>query len=294
MSEPNVDEVESISHGPFRAAFMIVTPEMANDWLTHNKHNRRVSDRLVQTYAEDMSAGDWLFTGETVKWDSRGRLSDAQHRLLAIVKSGEPQLMLVVFGLDPKAQEVMDTGRKRKVADALVMRQQANAHLTASVARLVSAWNAGKIRTSDSQDIHAGTHAQVLRTIETDTRIRWAVDLASRHKSHIAARPSAIGFAAWLMGQADPARTVEFLDSIAGFHTEGVGDPRATLIGRLQTAKLGRERLTAVQESWLFVRAFAAFLAGEQLKVLKLSRGPLAQAFPILDPGGPNQTGGAA
>ena len=52
------------------------------------QRNRRRD--TVTAYAEDMAAGRWKENGETIKFDSEGRLIDGQHRLAAVVKANTP------------------------------------------------------------------------------------------------------------------------------------------------------------------------------------------------------------
>jgi hypothetical protein len=112
-------DLQTVSTNGLTAVFEMVTPEVAEKWLRHNNRNRPLSNVEVQQHVRDMKAGNWLQTGQTVGFDWNGNLSNGQHRLQAIVLSGVPQQLLVVRGLDPKAQDVTDIGKKRSIADAL-------------------------------------------------------------------------------------------------------------------------------------------------------------------------------
>jgi len=67
----------------------VVTPEMAAEWLKKNKGNRPVIKAAVSAYARDMQAGKWRPVHQPIAFDARNNLVDGQHRLHAIVKSGE-------------------------------------------------------------------------------------------------------------------------------------------------------------------------------------------------------------
>jgi hypothetical protein len=101
------------------ADLVTITPQIAEEMLGKNVRNRRISRHTVEAYARDMATGNWKFTGEAIKFAKDGTLQDGQHRLLACVKSGRPFTTLIVFDLSDDAQDVMDTGRVRTVADAL-------------------------------------------------------------------------------------------------------------------------------------------------------------------------------
>lgn len=59
-----------------------ITPDMAEKWLGRNPRNRHVRQRDVVRYAQSMLAGEWLVTGEAIKFSFDGNLIDGQHRLL--------------------------------------------------------------------------------------------------------------------------------------------------------------------------------------------------------------------
>ena len=90
-----------------------VSPSMAEKMLGRNTRNRSLNQRQVTRWAQSMTAGEWLVTGEAIKIASTGDLLDGQHRLAAVIESGCTVLMLVVKGLHPETQDVMDTGRAR-------------------------------------------------------------------------------------------------------------------------------------------------------------------------------------
>lgn len=95
-----------------------VTPEMAQNWLSHNPGNRPLSSYRVQHYVSAMKKGEWYLNGETIVIDSNGCLKNGQHRLAAIIKYGKPVSTVVVFGIDPSVN-LFDRHGKRSVVDYL-------------------------------------------------------------------------------------------------------------------------------------------------------------------------------
>lgn len=81
------------------------------------QRNRRKD--TVTAYAEDMAAGRWKENGETIKFDSEGRLIDGQHRLAAVVRANTPIQFFVVRGLDNSVMDTIDYGVKRSIENAL-------------------------------------------------------------------------------------------------------------------------------------------------------------------------------
>ncbi|MBO7732139.1 MAG: hypothetical protein J6S67_06295 [Methanobrevibacter sp.] len=98
-----------------------ITPEKADEWLqkrnTENYRNYKPSAEYL--YKKDMKDGNWLFNGDTIKFDTNGNLIDGQHRLKAIKESETTQKYIVVEGLDPECTKTIDIGFKRSVEDYL-------------------------------------------------------------------------------------------------------------------------------------------------------------------------------
>lgn len=95
-----------------------VTPELAQDWLARNKCNRAISDAYVASLIRDMKEGKWIVNGDTIRFSKEGELLDGQHRLTAIVKSGIPQDVYVMTGLNKTSH--FDDGRKRSIRDQIL------------------------------------------------------------------------------------------------------------------------------------------------------------------------------
>lgn len=107
------------------AKFVDVTPKIAEQWLTKNLKNRKITELTVESYARDMKKGFWAETGDTIKFDEEGILIDGQQRLNAIIYSGSTQKLLVVRGIKKTffdghlVQETIDRGRPRSPGDNL-------------------------------------------------------------------------------------------------------------------------------------------------------------------------------
>lgn len=43
-----------------------ITPEVATQWMEFNTWNRKISERLILTYAETMKEGAWVLNGEPI------------------------------------------------------------------------------------------------------------------------------------------------------------------------------------------------------------------------------------
>lgn len=96
---------------------LTITPNEASKYLANNPANRKINERIVAAMAEDMKAGRWMQTHQGIAISNTGRLLDGQHRLSAVIKAGIPVKMMVTFGVDEKAMDAIDQGRKRSTSD---------------------------------------------------------------------------------------------------------------------------------------------------------------------------------
>jgi hypothetical protein len=96
------------------AKIMLITPEIAAEMLTHNlEKNRNIQKTVVNKYSKDMEADRWSINAESIAFDFKGNLTNGQHRLTSIVKSGKPMLCIVGFA----DSSVYDVGKGRTVQD---------------------------------------------------------------------------------------------------------------------------------------------------------------------------------
>lgn len=125
-----------------------ITPEVAAELLALNaKGQRTISAAAVERYATDMATLDWIFNGAPILISNTNELLDGQHRLSAIIESGESQVVLIVRGVDPMAMATIDAGRKRSYADSLKIRGYANHTAVAAINARVWYWFHGNYGT---------------------------------------------------------------------------------------------------------------------------------------------------
>ena len=102
--------------------YVIITPDQARKLLDErNTHNRGKKEIKVAQYRKDMAAGKWHPEASDIKFDSNGVLLDGQNRLLACTMADVPFGTLIRTGLDPAAQDHMDTGAVRTMGDVFRM-----------------------------------------------------------------------------------------------------------------------------------------------------------------------------
>lgn len=124
-----------------------VTPEMASVMLCRNGANRRINERHVAFLSNQMKNGEWSLNGQTIVVDREGNLLDGQHRLSAVVRSGEAIEMLLCSGANPEVMPTIDTGRSRSAADVLKMNGFKHYNLLAASTKILYNLDQDLIRT---------------------------------------------------------------------------------------------------------------------------------------------------
>lgn len=106
---------------------VIVTPELAAEWLASNTNNRPLAKNVVARYAHTMQQGQWRYNPvEPLGFRTNGTLCQGQHRLQAIVKCGIPQTFDVCYNVPDDLFSIIDTGHGRKGSDTLAIAGEIN------------------------------------------------------------------------------------------------------------------------------------------------------------------------
>ena len=263
------------------SSIVLVTPEMAAQFLENNYKNRALSTRRVGHLADAMNRGEWRYTDESIKVDVRGRLLDGQHRLSAIASSSVSQWMRVTTGLETLAFEVLDRGKRRSPADVLSMHGYTNYTGCASTATWLDRLTCyrGKKATRPP------TAVQVVEYMEAFPGIPDMVALVKKYNAHRVMKslglPSAMGIMA-LNGDtcSIPERLRVFFERLGDGVELTRRDPIYVLRHRLDRE---REHLTVEEKAIGLIKTWNRFLDGKQASsvqvILREDRG---EEFPVV------------
>lgn len=159
-----------------------ISPELAEQYLGKNIHNRNLRLGKVSTYADDMENGRWKWkNGSTIVFNENGSLDDGQHRLHAIIESGQTVRMIVVRGADQGAQDTIDTGIGRKFQDVLKLRGEVNYITLSTAVRSIHLWERGDRHFRGAK---APSNPQLLKTLSDYPWIRDVTPLFNRVSTH--------------------------------------------------------------------------------------------------------------
>ena len=191
-----------------RSVAIQLTPAVAKRLLDRNVHNRKISEKIVQKYAEEIKAGEWRLTPQGIGINDRGELVDGQHRLSAIIRANQTVPMLITVGLPAASQEKVDRQRRRTLFDALYLAGKATCRQEVEIATCITRM---RMR-SDSA------------VVPTDAAVKAMLDVHQESISVILARGAAkrvrglsqASFlaAAVLYHELAPGKCLEFLDGV--------------------------------------------------------------------------------
>jgi hypothetical protein len=99
----------------------LVTPKMAERYLSKNVGNRKVKDSHVRRMSRDADSGSFFCTHHAIAFDTDGVLRDGQHRLMMIIATGIPQWLWVCRGINADSLVHIDGGVPRSIRDAIQM-----------------------------------------------------------------------------------------------------------------------------------------------------------------------------
>ena len=263
---------------------VLVTPELARQFLEKNDGNRVVRPRTVDTYAQNMKDGEFLFSESMICISPEDKLLNGQHRLLAIVKSGVSVYMTLAYGVPETAYAYMDTGSKRTSADLLHNHEIQN---SIHIASLVKASIYYKKYTNYSPK--AGTISinitskDILSEYQTDPEdYQHGVRLSRITNGLITPQTSSL--IAYLgIKHFGLERTEQFfsglsIDSLGDYEK---GDPRRTLVETIVTYKLkSKQKMPIPTQANYLAKAFNTFIKKAKIHVLR--QGPTEDVITLI------------
>lgn len=279
MSDLNLPNVKSDT----LAMFVVkVTPEIAMEWLTGSEHigpNRTLSKRRIATFAAAMRRNEWKMTGEAIKFDKNGVLSDGQHRLHAVIEAemSMPVEMAVVVGLEPKAQDYMDQGAARTAGDVLSIHNVGHANAVAAGARILYAYENGTLSPGSNPKI------------ANDLILTWVLDHPDfpelvKSAMTIIRRvpcPQSVYLAAiYLMSRTDREGAIQFTTSFSSGTNLESGSPIYTLRERFNEMRAQRETHPSYVLLSAILRTFKSWRRGEVVRKIVLYRDGVSVQMP--------------
>lgn len=250
------------------SSIVTATKPLVDALLALNTRNRKVRRTAVERLCSDMESGDWLLTASGVGVDTDGVLSDGQHRLHAIVMAGYPPVQfLLVTGLKPEAQAVVDRHAKRSLADALslVSGRTISTNMIAANNILLTIKNSTSRSQSFSHASRQPSDAQAAASL-----MLWEDDLSPILQSAGGSLRSSVIAALAVYHRHEPEKALELCDQVKRGACLNEHDPAYKLrIALSQPSLKGGGSANSLRAFGYTVSAIVAHSQGRQLKLLK-------------------------
>lgn len=248
----------------------------ARELLKSNHGNRRVDRRAVQNLARDMMAGRFPAVPDTVGFDVTGRMTNAQHRLLAIIDcadQGHPVsvVMGVTYGLPVESFDVTDQGRVRPVSQVLAAHGIRNSRDVAAAAALVLRCRTQSTSPWAGQAPFTKAECEALVLSDADRWSGLGTDVLSRLTTRRIFNRSALLALAYLVETQSerPEMWSPFLDGLVTGEGLFKGDPRLAL--RQWAERNYATSGGAIQQPRMVIhiKAWNAYAMEKQVQVLR-------------------------
>lgn len=267
-----------------KTTIVLVTPQMAAEWLKTMTRNRHLRVSHVVWIAEQMKADQWKINGETIKFSVDGELLDGQHRLSAVVMSGKTVALEVRWDVDPKSFDTMDTGARRGIADVLGICGEKSVNLLAATARWVFLHENKMLLANAARSGYNAVDAT--KILKKHPGIRDSVAWTSRinHSNAFAKLipTSALAYTYYAMASHDAEKCESFWGKVFGDEIDAKTSVTRLLRTQLVNTKRSGKNTRALEVAALIVKAWSAYCTGKQLLNLRWRRwGDAPESFPL-------------
>lgn len=256
---------------------MIITPEIAQAWLKHNNLNRPICRLNLERIKTAITTGNFIFTGDTIRFDTNGNLLDGQHRLVAVIQTGKSVESLVVFGVGQEAFSRIDTGKRRTPQDTLTIANYKHAKSTVAAVTLIDRYITNRVlqnpRYSNQEVLqlaekyHVESYVSTWRQQERHPLIEGSLGSACQYLFDLVMNPEKVKH--WLIDQVVQGVNLQQGSSALLLHQK-LQQPKNYLQGKMR-----REYKFA-----LIIKAFNAFATNRPIKVLRFMAAGEPEAFP--------------
>ena len=216
-----------------------------------------------------MNKGLFIENGESIVFDKNMKLTDGQHRLMAIIKSGKSYHIPVVKGVNIKSMATYDTGKNRSAADVLSINGFKNANLLSTFIKLINIYEIKNSKASKplsySRDEQL-TNQQILNYCKEnyDWLYRIILDVTNIYvKSEIKViSKSNFCYMVYMIGGKHPDQSVyEFMKNIYGLNrTQDTAT--SYLYSKLYKSKINKEPLRFYWVLGMTIKAWNYFIDG--------------------------------
>lgn len=259
---------------PRTIPIVLIGVEQAKEWLaTRFDNERTIHENKVRAFARDMIEGNWHFTADTVRFTQEGRLMDGQHRLAAVVQSGQAQWFPIV-NLPEEVRAGIDTGSARTLGELLHMGNHVNGRVLAAIVRRVLIYRNGVQGTSGGR--YLPTHTEGVKFVnENREQLQDSAGFAFRlQRSRFPVSPSSIGAAHFVCAKVNKEQADEVFERLVTGFGLTEKDPVAAYRNRaILYEQRNRTNITADDAFRFAILTWNHVRDGNEVTRLQLPRG---------------------
>jgi len=268
-----------------------LTPKLAKEYLDRLPERQRLmSPRTVNRYAADMLADQFAFTGDAIRFNTKGELIDGQHRCQAVIDSGESVPMLVIKGLPDETIRFFDAGRTRRFPDDLRIHGYANHSSLAAITTRLWHWEHGNYGYLEvpyvANPLYAHTsptRPMLWKTLEEHPELPEATTHAGRIYRYTRNAPLSVSGLAWILfGEVDVDAREKFFFELVEGPSQGGPEYPINVLSKLLTRRLGPAEHRE-GHVWLayYVKAFNAWMEGRSISALRMPAPARWSSYPM-------------
>jgi len=246
-----------------------ITPEVAKEMLKRNTGNRGLSNSHLIFLSKEMTEGRWLFDGQPIRFTDGGKLLDGQHRLNAVINSGESQDFLIVTGIESDSFKVMDTGKNRNGSDCFKIQGIEYSTSVAATVKFIIDMKfntvSGGVKISNSELMEwYSENKSILEFVRRSEHLAKAF-------SRVISSSKIAGY--WfLFAEKNVTDSDIFINKLCNGLDLSVDSPIYVLRKKLIDIKLGDFEMNRKTKSALIIKAWNFYRKGESIKVLKWNK----------------------
>ncbi len=249
---------------------VMVTPVLASKWLKMMPHNRKEKDKYVDRMVEAVKKNDWLFSGDTIKFNINDDLIDGQHRLKNIVKSDTPSPHIVVTGLSLNVMPILDSNIKRNFSDHLEIIYPNIKYATQISAAISRLWvyNKGLKITASGGRNGISTMQELLTEYKANTGIEESCSYVLKNKKRLNFLKPALAYAFhYILSRIDQEATDIFFTKLQGIDIDPENDSAIYyFVSKMKKKRDGKIEITKETEAAMFIKTWNCFITGKQVK----------------------------
>lgn len=251
---------------------VMVTPEVAQQWLQRNTRNRTATEEYIQRLANAMERGEFQFNGDAIRFSRSGVLLDGQHRLAAIVRSRTPVQQVVVSGLDDDTQVTMDRQNRRTLGHYLQIKGETQSKTLTAALNMAWQWDRGHRWKVGSGAADAPSYEQAYEYLQANPNIRQSAEVAKPLRPKKVMRESTGALLHWVFSRINPDQADDFMERLtSGAHVDD-GDPVWAL--RERSKDLRVDKLETPQTVVpIACKAWNYHRKGKHIKLLRVRTG---------------------